>query len=123
MNHIGHVDSTALDVVGIFTKEMLVDSLLEELEPVIELRFVHLSFSDELEVRGEGVTFVAAAPEEDGFPESIHSRKMGLPVVAYRFVKNRANDLVLADGVVEGIDEEFDTGTVGEIGKCSRHGI
>lgn len=122
---IRHVSGAALDVVGIFTGKMLIDGGFEKGEPVIEFVFPEIGQGEELGMGGDGVALVAAAAEEDGFPEGVHFWEVGVPVDLGELIEDEAELVVFADGIIERIDEKFDAVAIDEIGswRLGIHGL
>lgn len=116
VNDIGHVVGDIFDVVGAFAGEMLVDGLLEVMEPTFEAWPVHGGLADELEVNTEWIAAKAAGTEEDTLPKGVEPGQMLVPVHLSDVVKDGTDQLVGADFFVESIDEQFDLGAALDIG-------
>lgn len=123
VDHIGHISSAVLNMVGMFTGEEIIDRGAEEFQPSVELGTSHRGERSELSMSGEGIATVPTTAEDDGLPEGVHFRKVTVPIDLGDFVENESEEIVRADASVEGIDELFDFGAASEVGKRRCHGV
>lgn len=101
---VGDAEGDGFCFGGFGAGEVSVDCFAEEFYPAFELFLLEREDS----VLGPGAAFVFAGAEKHRAPEGIHRREMMLPIDFGDFVKDRSENFVAIDSVVEGIHEDFD---------------
>lgn len=96
---------------GVFrnrTGEEFITGGVKEGEPPVEMRLFELFFPVQLDMRLHGVSAVQRLAQQDRLPEIVHNGEMGVPIEFGDLGKERADQLILSDLFVEGIDEQGD---------------
>lgn len=112
-----HILRTPHDVFGVGTFEILQHSPPKERQPVIEEFTIHSCRGNPLRVRADQIASERIGPEQYGIPEVVQLGEVNRPINLRNLIKDKSEPIVLADLLIEPINEDNNVGPAVDIGE------